>query len=399
MSTIDVVIGANFGDEGKGLMTDYLASKYDNDCTVVRFNGGSQAGHTVVTPEGQRHVFSHFGSGSFTGARTHLSHFFICNPVEFRIELEKLDALNARNKRDPSILTADPQCRITTPYDMILNQGIETKRDKDRHGSCGSGIHETIIRDKQISLRVIDLIQGNYTMKLFEIINYCKLKAQVLELDHKFIKLITNPNVLMKFIQDIQLFEMSITCLNDDSIFAEHVIFEGAQGLLLDEGHEYFPHVTHSKTGMCNVSDLITMMKYNTKDVIPNIYYMSRGYMSRHGAGPFYTEDTAMPYNIVDNTNNHNEWQQTLRLGYLDLGLLLKTIADDLKYAEKREYNAHLVLTCMDQLPDTITILNGGIYMEVTKKQLYKMVEEHFNNIYISEGPTRETIKKVYTNA
>ena len=60
--------------------------------------------------------------------------------------------------------------------------------------------------------------------------------------------------------------------------------------------------------------------------------------------------------------------------------------------------NVNLVLTCMDQLPDTITIKNGGLYVEVTKTQLYKMMNEYFHNVYCSEGPTRQTIKKLYTN-
>ena len=69
MKNIKVVIGANFGDEGKGLMTDYFASK-SNKSLVVRFNGGGQAGHTVTTKDGRRHVFHHFGSGIFAGADT-----------------------------------------------------------------------------------------------------------------------------------------------------------------------------------------------------------------------------------------------------------------------------------------------------------------------------------------
>ena len=62
MKTVKIVIGANFGDEGKGLMTDYFASK-NNNSIVVMHNGGAQRGHTVVTPEGIRHVFHHFPQG------------------------------------------------------------------------------------------------------------------------------------------------------------------------------------------------------------------------------------------------------------------------------------------------------------------------------------------------
>ena len=88
-----IVIGANFGDEGKGLVTDYLCSQGAG--VVVRFNGGAQAGHTVVTPEGERHVFRHFGSGTFLGVPTFLSQFFVCNPILFFEERKQLIDLGA----------------------------------------------------------------------------------------------------------------------------------------------------------------------------------------------------------------------------------------------------------------------------------------------------------------
>jgi adenylosuccinate synthase len=77
------VIGAFFGDEGKGLMTDYLANKLGKNTLVIRYNGGAQAGHTVATTCGRRHVFKHFGSGCFLEAPSYLSEFFICNPILF----------------------------------------------------------------------------------------------------------------------------------------------------------------------------------------------------------------------------------------------------------------------------------------------------------------------------
>lgn len=81
MNKVFVVIGSSFRDEGKGLMTDYYASQ-NPDAVIVRYNGGAQAGHTVTTPDGKRHVFSHFSSGSFAGNPTYLSHFF-CNESPF----------------------------------------------------------------------------------------------------------------------------------------------------------------------------------------------------------------------------------------------------------------------------------------------------------------------------
>ena len=90
MKDIKIVIGANFGDEGKGLMTDYFSQKPNS--IVVCSNGGAQRGHTVTTSDGIRHVFHHFGSGTFNHASTYLSEDFIVNPI-FIVPLLKKAAI------------------------------------------------------------------------------------------------------------------------------------------------------------------------------------------------------------------------------------------------------------------------------------------------------------------
>ena len=85
---IKIVVGANFGDEGKGLMTDYFCRQSalrGEKCLVVLHNGGAQRGHTVVTPEEHRHVFHHFGSGTFAGADTYLSGDFIVSSSQLQV--------------------------------------------------------------------------------------------------------------------------------------------------------------------------------------------------------------------------------------------------------------------------------------------------------------------------
>src|SRR5580692_10593922 len=109
------VIGANFGDEGKGAVTDYLCAQGAG--MVVRYNGGAQAGHTVVTPEGKRHVFHHFGSGTLASVPTFLSQFFVCNPLAAMYEVNELLTLGVN-----PLLYAHPNCLVTTFADMIINQ-------------------------------------------------------------------------------------------------------------------------------------------------------------------------------------------------------------------------------------------------------------------------------------
>jgi len=142
MTKVIAVIGAGYGDEGKGLMTDYFSSQYD-DAVVIRSNGGAQAGHTVVTPAGERHVFSHFGSGTLNGTPTFLSSFFVSNPMLFMKEHKRfVEQFGIR----PEVYV-DPNSLVTTPYDMLLNQRMETMRGDDVHGSCGVGFGETLERE------------------------------------------------------------------------------------------------------------------------------------------------------------------------------------------------------------------------------------------------------------
>src|SRR5512145_1535019 len=95
------ILGANFGDEGKGLMTDCFAARAPSRTLVVRTNGGAQAGHTVVTPSGRRHVFSHVGSGALSGAPTLLSRFFVSSPLLLEKEWPDLADLSPTLLADP----------------------------------------------------------------------------------------------------------------------------------------------------------------------------------------------------------------------------------------------------------------------------------------------------------
>ena len=125
------VIGSGYGDEGKGLVTDSLSA---STTRVVRYNGGAQAGHTVCKANGIRHVFHHVGAGTFSGATTHLSKFFVVNPILANQELAELAQLGYN-----PVITVDLYAPVTTPIDMMINQAVEQQRGNNRHGSCGIG--------------------------------------------------------------------------------------------------------------------------------------------------------------------------------------------------------------------------------------------------------------------
>jgi len=120
-----VIIGLGFGDEGKGLVTDYLCHKHPNSL-VIRFNGGHQAGHTVVASDGQKHTLSCFGAGTLRGVPTYWSNYCTFSLAYF---LEEYEALKITPK-----LFLYKLCPITTHYDVLFNRAIEVSRGASRHG-------------------------------------------------------------------------------------------------------------------------------------------------------------------------------------------------------------------------------------------------------------------------
>lgn len=321
-----VVIGANFGDEGKGLVTDHLCASGAG--MVVRFNGGAQAGHTVVTPEGERHVFHHIGSGTFCGVPTFLSQFFVCNPILFMAEREKLIELGFH----PEVY-AHPDCLVTTLMDMLINQVIENRRANKRHGSCGIGFHETQNRSQVSELKITmsDLWNGGN-----------RLESQMSEICGKYAKFrcgetFDDPKAIAAFIECCHHFAQCVNPLGIGQ--CKDPVFEGAQGLLLDQGNkEYFPHVTHSNTGMTNVEILCSQAGIDSKE----IYYVSRTYLTRHGAGKLPGEDDSLSFE--DKTNHPNTFQGTIRFAPLDVDSLAARCKQD---AGSNSFK--LVLTHCDQ--------------------------------------------------
>ncbi len=343
------VIGANYGDEGKGLMTDYLASRSGGDALIVRFNGGAQAGHTVVAPDGRRHVFSHFGAGTFIGCPSHLSQFFIVNPILFAKEREQLHEIGIT-----PIVSVDYRAFVTTPIDMFINQQIENRRGKSRYGSCGVGINETVTRSSrapQFQLRVGDLTKPAVLDKklkyLFQEWLPERLSAYQFDLKapaiRKFIQ--SREALVERFMHDAQaMLDFAEVCFE----FPRHdyLIFEGAQGLMLDEHRiDQWPHVTRSNTGLTNVVYLASRCGLERLDVT----YVTRTYLTRHGAGPLEGE---CDLTFRDDTNVPNQFQGILRFAPLNWAEVNNSIRMDLAQAKRvfPRISADVAVTCVDQL-------------------------------------------------
>lgn len=392
MKTAKAVIGAGYGDEGKGLTTDYLAARTGGAALVVRYNGGAQAGHTVTLPDGRRHVFSHFGSGSFCGAETLLSRFFVCNPLLFVKELALL-----RGQGVTPVVHVDAAAQVTTPYDMMINQIAEESRGAARHGSCGMGFGETLQRGESAApLRYAELLDASSLKnRLIEIRQHwlpARLAALgIEEIPPHWQARIASAGVLEKFLEDTAAFLAATRPAAADFLgaTAKPVIFEGAQGLLLDQTRGRFPHVTRSHTGLRNIMALAAEAGFDGIQA----HYITRSYLTRHGAGPLAGELHRLPYAAVrDATNVPNDYQGALRFAYLDLDSLKTAIGYDLKDAKSGpRVTPGLVLTCLDQL-DARVHFRHGEFMQSGPADLLPGALARASNLPVwlqSRGPTR----------
>lgn len=380
---IKVVIGANFGDEGKGLMTDYFCHQSTlrgEKCLVVLHNGGAQRGHTVVTPDGNRHVFHHFGSGTLVGADTYLSEEFVLNPMIFRQEWEELESMKAIPK-----VYVNHTCRVTTPFDMILNQIIEESRDNARHGSCGMGIHETMIRDVcnypiEMWFDSSDEAKRYYLKEIRNYLSERLLDFGINKIPDNWKEIVNSDLLIENFISELNFMGRNISIRFDRFIeYYDCVAFENGQGLLLDQNNTaYYPHLTPSNTGIKNSLKIIAEMRCKP-DI--EVCYVTRTYLTRHGAGRLDGECDKQEINpdMQDLTNVPNLHQGTLRYAKLIEKSLEERILKDFEPA--RKYGAKLSLA--------ITHENEYDYV------FSNTFKKNFDCIYYSDGKTRESVGRI----
>ena len=321
-----IVVGANYGDEGKGLVTHVLTSKFRNNSEKVLnilYNGGCQRGHTVEY-NCVKHVFKHFGSGTLDGADTYFNKDFILNANQFITEYAELKKIcDDELHQDMIKCFCHRDCRVATPYDALLNQMLETNRDKNRHGSCGWGIFETRKRyeDSKYNWSFMEMrcatnqqlftyLEGIAKDYLPRKIEEYGIQESIME---QFRSVCISSDLIFAYIEDFRAMCKLVDIIYFGDLIKKYdaVIYEGGQGLALSETNVGdFPYLTPSKTG----SEVpIEEIKSYTDDI--EVVYVSRTYFTRHGAGPLSFEcnkDNLNP-EIEDLTNFPNEFQKSLR--------------------------------------------------------------------------------------
>jgi adenylosuccinate synthase len=313
------VIGLGFGDEGKGMFTDYLCSQLP-DAMVVRFSGGHQAGHTVEY-KNKRHVFANFGSGSLRGNPTYWSKHCTVEPLGL---FNELDILNRRGVLPT--LYIDAECPITTPYDIQANQLSLTYK---RNGTCGVGFGNTINREQKFyHLQFMDLFNPSILKAKLKAVSDFYMAGITYDREREFLnacaRLVNTENIILAY--------------GNPGSEHEPMVFEGSQGLLLDQHYGFYPNVTWSNTGTKN----LPKGDYE-------YYLITRAYQTRHGNGYMSNEiDDGIRVDHLE-SNVSNPYQGDFRRGILDLDLLVYAIDKD-KELRKLSANRTLVITCLDHL-------------------------------------------------
>lgn len=316
-----IVLGAQWGDEGKGKMTDYLAEEAE---VVVRFQGGNNAGHTVEVGDKQYKLHL-IPSGILYGNKLNvIGNGVVVDPKGFFDEIDYL--INLGVEVTPENLVVSDRAQVILPYHKVLDVLKEKARGKNDIGTTGKGIGPCYTdKIERCGIRVCDLIKPEVFKE--------KLKENIEAKNEYIVKVLGGEPVNFeevyaeynKLAERIKPFVQDTSVRVYDEIKAnKRVLFEGAQGMLLDIDHGTYPYVTSSNTtsgGVCTGAGIGPTM-------ITGAIGIAKAYTTRVGKGPFPTE-------LEDSTGDWirekgHEYGTTTgrsrRCGWLDLVIVKTTV-------------------------------------------------------------------------
>lgn len=349
MPTVYVITGLGYGDECKGATVDFLNPKY-----VIRI-GGPQARHNVVTREGKICCFAQIGSATLKGARTHLSKHMLIEPgtlFEDACELERDYGIRDIFDR----ITIDEECLVITRFQMAACRLREIARSANPHGTTGFGVGDTILdAESGTCIQAKDFGKPWLSDKI-EAIRELKLKQLESVLDQ--VRDLPAAQEELSVLYNQELVEeqthifSNLRCLFSivDGSYLDwllqqegEMVIEGSQGVLLDRWYGWNPHTTMVRTTPDYAINLLEEHGFRGKIIKLGL---TRAYQTRHGTGPFVTEDHNWRRIIKDFNNGLHPWQGRFRVGPLD--------AVALRYAINvcggpKAFDG-LVVSCLDQM-------------------------------------------------
>ncbi|WP_127717995.1 adenylosuccinate synthase [Halobacteriovorax sp. HLS] len=345
------IIGSQWGDEGKGKITDLLSQKCD---LVVRYQGGNNAGHTIIV--GDKKIVLHLiPSGILHDHCTSIiGHGVVFDPEAFKVELENV--LNNNITVTPEKLKISANATVITMYNKLMDAQRESKGTV-KIGTTGKGIgpaYEDKISRRGIKLRdllnkeeLIKKLENNLTEKEFLLKNLYKTEYPTIEEEAS--RLFELGKIIAPFICD------TFSILDHAVKENKNILFEGAQGILLDIDYGSYPFVTSSSTSYGGIFTGAGMPSGKVDEVLG----ITKAYTTRVGEGPFPTELFSEVGEFIQKKGG--EFGATTgrkrRCGWLDLPLL--------KYSVKASCLTSIALTKVD-------ILSGMDELKVCKSYRYE---------------------------
>jgi adenylosuccinate synthase len=367
---VDVLLGLQWGDEGKGKIVDVLAPTYD---VVARFQGGPNAGHTLEF-DGIKHVLHQIPSGIFREkTKNIIGNGVVLDPIVFKTEIEKLEKYNLNVKAN---LFISKKATLIVPTHRLLDQAYETAKGVDKIGSTLKGIGPSY-QDKigRQGLRVGDVLASNFKEKFkklidihFEILKTHNVSYDWAALENQFMDAVN-------FLRQFKLID-SEYFINNELKSGATILAEGAQGSLLDIDFGSYPFVTSSNTVTAGACTGLGVAPSH----IGEVYGIFKAYSTRVGSGPFPTELLDEEGDLM--RKQGNEFGSTTgrprRCGWIDL--------PSLKYSIMINGVTQLLMMKADVLNIFKTIkictkykLSDG---SITETVPYELVNEKIEPIY-----------------
>ena len=373
--TATVVLGAQWGDEGKGKVTDFFASSADY---VVRFQGGNNAGHTIVVGD-EKLALSLIPSGVlYSDCVPVIGSGCVIDIGFLKQEIEMLNSKNVSTKK----LAISPNAHVVMPYHKLLDELIEENLGENKIGTTKKGIGPCYADKIQRSgIRIQDLLDDDVFAQ--------KVKTNVKEKNQLLTKIygrepLDHDEIINEFkaYKDIIKNHMKDTSLMISNAIKEGrtILFEGAQGTLLDIDHGTYPFVTSSNTSSGNAAIGSGVGPLNLNKIVG----VTKAYISRVGSGPFITEqeNEIGDYLIEKGAEFGVVTGRRRRCGWLDL--------ISLKYSVRVNSLTELFITKLD-------VLSG--LEEIKLGMGYKTAEEvitdypYQQSIFYDAEPVYETFE------
>jgi adenylosuccinate synthase len=277
---VDVILGLQWGDEGKGKIVDYFAPSYD---IIARFQGGPNAGHTLYV-NGQKVVLHQIPSGVFhEGTINLIGNGVVLDPVTLKKEAQKVSDMGVDCRKN---LYISQRTHLILPTHRALDKASELSKGNEKIGSTLKGIGPAYMdKTGRNGLRVGDLLDRNFTTQYIKL----RMKHQRLLDSHNFSEDISAWEEeffeALEFMRELNIVNGEYF-VNDRISKGARVLAEGAQGSMLDVDFGTFPFVTSSSTTTSGVCSGLGIPPQKIREVIG----VSKAYCTRVGSGPFPTE-------------------------------------------------------------------------------------------------------------